>query len=241
MSRTKWIILLILTISTIILVWGLFQNRTSTDGFSRKNTDKKLRSNATEVRGTNATPIYIIDNFLTDSECDAVMASISDELSPSPLTRQDPNDANFRTSTTAYFSKNPLHDRIDGRIVNIIGIYGSKYSEIPQVQNYDVGNEFKAHWDFFDPSADKSFYDKGQRTWTFMVYLTDVEEGGETYFTKLKNSITPKKGRAVIWCNLQENGDIDRNTMHQGSPVKKGKKGIITKWFKLEDNRELKL
>ena len=121
-------------------------------------------------------------------------------------------------------------------MMNILDIHDISLSELPQVQHYNVGDEFKAHWDFFDPSIDKSFYDNGQRTWTFMVYVTDVEEGGETYFTKLDETIKPQKGRGVIWCNIKENSDMDRNTMHQGKPVVKGEKGIITKWYKLSNN-----
>ena len=30
---------------------------------------------------------------------------------------------------------------------------------------------------------------------------------------------------------LDKNGDLDRNTLHQGKPIIKGEKYIITKWF----------
>lgn len=237
MSRSRLIIFIIILLFAIgMILWGIFY-RKSTFTFSRKNTDKRLRSMATEVLGTPETPIYIFDNFLSESECNDIMHSIKNKLVPSPLTRQDPNDPKFRTSRTAYFSNNSFHNHINKKMTDMLDIH-EYYSleEIPQVQHYNVGDEFKAHWDFFDPKVDKSFYDKGQRTWTFTIYLTDVEDGGETYFTKLKQGIIPKKGRGVIWCNLKENGDMDRNTMHQGSPVKKGEKGIITKWFKLATN-----
>ena len=33
----------------------------------------------------------------------------------------------------------------------------------------------------------------GQRLWTALCYLNDVEEGGETRFTKLNIAVKPKK------------------------------------------------
>ena len=69
-----------------------------------------------------------------------------------------------------------------------------------------------------------------------MIYLNDVEEGGETEFTKLNVKIKPKRGRAVIWGNMTSDNKVDHNTMHAGLPVIKGEKHIITKWFKKENN-----
>lgn len=239
-NKTKWTIIFgIIIILFISIVTYIFVNKKNkyTPLYNRKDTDIILKNISNNIYGSKSTPIYVINNFLSDSECDDIIFSIKNKLVKSPLTRQDPNDPNFRTSKTGYFSdNNDIHNMINNKIIKTIKI-PNNLSEIPQVQKYEVGNEFKAHWDAFDPEVDKSFYDKGQRTWTFMIYLNDVEEGGETYFTKLNERIIPKKGKAVIWCNIKENYDIDRNTMHRGSPVKKGEKYIITKWFKLQKNK----
>ena len=71
-----------------------------------------------------------------------------------------------------------------------------------------------------------------------MIYLNEPEEGGETTFTNVKISednqlsIKPSLGQAVTWNNLYINGEINSYSMHQGCPVKKGEKTIITKWFR---------
>lgn len=248
-NKIKWTIFGVFIVITISLIIWLFVNRNNENIvippptktsikniYNRKDTDNLLRSISTKIYGTESTPIYIIDNFLSDSECDSIISSVKDNLVASPLTRVDPNDANFRTSKTGYFSNsNTIQNKVNKKILDAIKI-PEHLSEIPQAQKYSVGNEFKAHWDAFDKESDRSFYDKGQRTWTFMIYLNDVEEGGETYFPKLKQAVKPKKGTCVVWCNIKENYDIDRDTMHQGTPVKKGEKYIITKWFKLDKN-----
>ena len=56
-------------------------------------------------------------------------------------------------------------------------------------------NSIKSHWDYYHPlSAEHKTYTEwmGQRTWTFMIYLNDVEEGGETYFKFLDLKIKPE-------------------------------------------------
>ena len=106
-----------------------------------------------------------------------------------------------------------------------------KKFEQAQIQHYSVSQQFKPHWDAFEPTLDEAYNSVGQRTWTFMMYLNNVEEGGETYFPKLNETIVPKIGKAVLWNNLDANGDINRDTKHEGKPVIKGEKYIITKWF----------
>ena len=99
-----------------------------------------------------------------------------------------------------------------------------------QVQRYRAGQQFKPHWDYFDRDADAPFWRKGQRTWTFMVYLSGCE-GGCTRFAELGEALAPLVGRAVIWCNLDAGGRPDPMTLHTGSPVAGGEKFIITRWY----------
>ena len=233
---------LIVIISLLVLAIFFIKNKVQSDKSNyitvvpRHPIDKKLRSIATTVKGITTTPIYILDNFMSPDECADIIAEFNGKFTPSPLTRADPNDNYFRTSKTAFFDdKSSLQKYISNKILTTIGL-GEKLSEKAQIQHYDVGDEFKAHWDWFHEDADRSFFDRGQRIWTFMVYLNDVEEGGETHFTKLNQSITPKLGRAVIWSNMDKNGKVDYDTQHAGTPIKKGQKYVITKWFKLEKN-----
>lgn len=72
----------------------------------------------------------------------------------------------------------------------------------------------------------------GQRTWTFMLYLNEPEEGGETDFPSLGVTVKPRTGRAVIWNSLKEDGTPNSRTLHHGMQVRKGFKAVITKWFR---------
>ena len=186
---------------------------------------KKLESELAEF--------YILDNFLNSEECDQVTELIKKKLRPSTIVPQGDADETYRTSDTCDFeSPNPFFAEIDRRICAILGI-DSSYSEITQGQHYEVGEEFKAHTDYFeDTDIEKHTSKQGQRTFTFMVYLNDVESGGETEFILLKKKIKPKKGTAIIWNNLNKDGSNNHNTLHQAHPVRSGSKSIITKWFR---------
>jgi prolyl 4-hydroxylase len=229
----KTITAAIITVLVILFILGIVFMSLPYENFrDRKAGDHRLANVATSILGPAKTPIYIIDDFLDADECLTIIKSSKGDLVPSPLTRVDPDNPNFRTSQTCYFNgKDPSQNAIEEKICKILGV-PLNTSEKSQIQYYDVGNEFKTHCDGFWPGFDDVHLVAGQRTWTFMIYLNDVTKGGETTFTKINESITPKRGRAVAWYNTTENGSVDEQTMHQGSPVQEGKKWIVTKWIR---------
>ncbi|MEM9809625.1 MAG: 2OG-Fe(II) oxygenase [Pseudomonadota bacterium] len=108
-------------------------------------------------------------------------------------------------------------------------------SDMLQVQVYEKGGQYQDHFDFFAkemPGFDRAIADGGQRTWTFMIYLNTVKEGGGTRFPAIDHTFTAKAGRALFWNNLNPDGTLNPLTIHAGLPVKKGKKVIATKWFR---------
>jgi prolyl 4-hydroxylase len=181
-------------------------------------------------------PMYTLDGFLTPTQCADLIELSRAHLSPSPLSRAH-YDQEFRTSTTAnlYEIDDPRAREVDDLICRTLGIRAG-YSEGIQVQRYEAGQQFKPHLDCFQPDT-RTFQRfagvRGNRTWTFMVYLNDGMEGGATRFTRVDQSIQPKAGMALLWNNLLEDGTPNENTLHSGEPVVRGHKVIITKWFRV--------
>ncbi|MCK5896401.1 MAG: 2OG-Fe(II) oxygenase [Cocleimonas sp.] len=185
---------------------------------------------------TDKAHLYVINDFLTHQECDDVIARIKPQCRPSTITSQDEPDKTFRTSQTCdlshhadYFVKD-----LNRRIADYLG-YEEERSEGIQGQFYQIGNQFKTHSDFFEPNTaeyQQFASEMGQRTWTFMIYLNDVPKGGQTEFTELGITFTPKKGQALAWNSLKSNGDVNRQTLHWAKPILKGEKYVITKWFR---------
>ncbi len=77
----------------------------------------------------------------------------------------------------------------------------------------------------------------GPRILTFFLYLSDVEEGGETSFPQLGISIKPKKGRAVLWPSVLDSNmeEMDMRMIHEAKPVTKGLKYAANTWIHLYD------
>ena len=184
------------------------------------------------------TQIYTYDNILTKDECEALMRLIDTRLRPSTVS--DDSDSclvsDYRTSQTSdlHYFDDPLYLELDRKIVDTLGLY-SFLGEIMQAQKYEPGQYYKEHWDFFMPTTKEyKIYCEwmGQRTWTAMVYLNDVEEGGETYFKHLNLRVKPKQGMLVTWNNLYKNGLPNLKTMHEACPPISGNKYVVTKWFR---------
>ncbi len=144
-----------------------------------------------------------------------------------------------RTSSTSYFDESETLKIVEKRICQELGA-SEKNAEPSQGQLYHENEFFEDHTDFFDKdSYINECLASGQRTWTVMIYLNDVEEGGHTEFTQIGKSFKPIKGTAVIWQNSDGTGAEYHATLHSGRPVIKGKKMIITKWFRENEYRPL--
>jgi prolyl 4-hydroxylase len=64
-----------------------------------------------------------------------------------------------------------------------------------------------------------------------MIYLNEGFEGGGTNFPKLNRVIEPGQGKALWWHNM-ENGKVQEQYLHEGMPIIKGKKYIVTSWWR---------
>jgi prolyl 4-hydroxylase len=196
--------------------------------------NKDISSDVYKIE-TNKVQFYCVPNFLTAGECEQVIAAINSGLIPSEVTT---DESYWRTSRTCHLPEvaSILAEALDIRLSNLTGIDKS-YAESIQGQRYDPGEYFKEHHDWFDPDCES--YQEccavgGQRTWTAMVYLNDVEEGGETDFPYLDLTVKPECGLALIWNNLDLDNKPNEFTLHESLPVKKGSKYIITKWYREE-------
>jgi prolyl 4-hydroxylase len=65
-----------------------------------------------------------------------------------------------------------------------------------------------------------------------MVFLNEPLGGGQTQFPEAKIAIVPRAGTLLMWNNLDADGQPNTVSLHQGLPVTKGLKYIITKWYR---------
>lgn len=184
----------------------------------------------------DAATVYHHADFLTDAECATLMAVIDAGRRPSTLLSQS-NDPNFRTSESCDMDRySPAIRPIDERVAALLGI-DAEQGETMQGQRYAPGQQFRAHHDYFhqaEPYWPKMQAQGGQRTWTAMAYLNDVQEGGATWFPQAGIRVPPRKRMLLIWNNMNPDGSPNEATLHEGMAVVRGTKYIFTKWFREE-------
>jgi prolyl 4-hydroxylase len=177
---------------------------------------------------------FILPRWLDAGTCAALIAQIDRDLKPSTIADANGDDA-FRTSSTCDLDHaNPLVIALNMRLHDLVGI-PLPFGEPIQGQVYDVGQEFKAHTDYFDPNGmDWATYCSvaGQRSWTMMIYLNEPDAGGATRFLSTGKLHQPETGKLLAWNNMRTDGHPNPDTLHHGMKVRKGRKYIITKWFR---------
>ncbi len=178
--------------------------------------------------------LFVKSGFLAAEHCDELIRLIDLDRRPSTLADYN-GDATFRTSETCDLRpEEPAVKRLEDLLHAFTGI-DPAHGEPLQGQRYEVGQEFKQHTDWFTPNGpdwEKFCGVAGQRTWTFMIYLNDVEAGGATRFKAVNKKIMPEQGKIVGWNNLKPDGSGNLSTLHHAMKVRKGLKYVITKWYR---------
>ena len=174
--------------------------------------------------------IYSIDNFLTDEECDRLIAKSQPHLVPclvkndkTGVAEQDP----VRTSTNTNVPQSEVPSIVE-KMTNVANCNADQL-EILQVLNYKKGQEFIPHTDGFSGKFDACGFEQASRQATIFCYLNDVAEGGSTNFPEIGLDIQPKKGTAVIHFPADVELREDSRTLHQGSPAV-DEKWLLTTW-----------
>jgi prolyl 4-hydroxylase len=178
--------------------------------------------------------MFTVPGFLPGEVCDALIALIDANRRPSTIA--DPNgDDYFRTSETCDLDPaEPAVQQVETQLFALTGI-DPAHGEPLQGQRYEVGQEFKAHTDYFEPNGEdfaRYCSVSGQRTWTFMAYLNNVDAGGATRFRLIDKMFQPRRGMLVGWNNRRPDGSLNGDTLHHAMKVRKGLKYVITKWYR---------
>jgi len=197
--------------------------------------------------------VATLDNFITDAEVDSIIKSVNHSFSRS--TDQGATDAygeqqkvvsTSRTSENAWCtgaceSSKAVQDVMQ-RIEAVTHVPIPNFESF-QVLRYLPGQFYRAHHDM---SGNDNKLPCGPRVYTFFLYLSDVEEGGETEFPNLKRpdgttvKITPKRGTALLWPSVQNDDPTrqDSRTRHAALPVRKGVKYAANAWIHTYDYSE---
>lgn len=180
----------------------------------------------------------LLDNVLRPEECrELIEQAFRKGLSRSGVVDQASGESithPARTSTSIHFlrSETELVGRIEQRLARLTH-WPVTHGEGLQILRYEIGQQYKAHHDWFNPAntgSDVHLRRGGQRVSTTVIYLACAQTGGATCFPKMGASMNPREGGAVFFHNLKPTGEPDDMSLHAGAPVEKGEKIIATYW-----------
>jgi hypothetical protein len=185
--------------------------------------------------------IGLVEDIASPEMCDWLIARARPRLKPAKINDRNTGEAsisNARTCMSCHFRR-PDSDLILAilrhRIAKIVDARVDAM-EIPYVLQYAVGQEFQPHFDIVinpdAPDYEERLAAGGQRVVTFLVYLNDDYEGGETEFPVLGARWKGRKGEALFFWNVQPDGALDERTLHAGIPVTRGDKWMLTQWVR---------
>jgi len=183
--------------------------------------------------------ILIFHNVLNNEEIQTLKKLATPYLQQAQVVDPEINghigEANYRIAKTMFLMDvfpgvKQIDKKLNLRFEAMTGL-NTDTAEQLQLNNYGLGGQYEFHTDHGEEGSVIADHPNGNRIATLLCYLSDVERGGETVFTKLGLSIRPEKGDAVFWFNLYSNGNGNPNTVHASCPVVSGSKWVANKWF----------
>ena len=163
--------------------------------------------------------ISTIDDFWTQQECEDFISK-SEAIGYEPATIDTEKGQRVveavRNNNRVIYTDTVLADKLWRQLKpfapkQIGNSTAVGLNELFRFYKYQAGQEFKRHRDqsYIRSDIEASYY-------TFMIYLNDSYQGGETTFNNL--TIPPKQGSALIFLH-----DLE----HEGSSVRQGIKYVL--------------
>jgi TPR repeat protein len=112
--------------------------------------------------------------------------------------------------------------------------YPMQHFETPMVLHYSVGQQITPHFDFIDANASdyaEQIREQGQRMITFLLYLNDDYDGGETTFPELGIVHRGTAGGGLYFINAHDDLTPNRRMLHTGSPPVRGEKWVVSQFI----------
>jgi prolyl 4-hydroxylase len=169
--------------------------------------------------------IFEVQNLVTHEECQHLIeaaggqplhaARVADaEATEGVLGRT----AEGRTAKVTCLENNVVLDSIVQRTAEML-LVDEKCFERAQIVHYCEGDEYRWHYDAFDMECSQKVHTtvRGQRLLTVILYLNDVNNGGETSFKHLELSVKPVEGSALVFENVaSKKMKPHRESLHSG-------------------------
>jgi len=202
-----------------------------------------LRQWLTAPAGTTlcASPLVrMFPEFVTDAVCAWLIERARPELKRAliydPVGGKDKAD-HMRTNSAAGFDlvhADVVQVVVQSRISAAIGI-PIQHMEGPTILHYAPGEQITNHYDFVNPRIPNyaaEIAERGQRIITFLIYLNEEYEDGETDFPQLALRFRGGKRGGLAFANALPSGEADLRMVHAGLPPRDGDKWLLSQFVR---------
>ena len=181
---------------------------------------------------SEALEVRLFPALFSPAECAFLVEMAGPSLRPSVVVDPDsgaqvPNP--IRTSKAAAFpfvDENPAIHALNRRLAAASNT-DVRCGEPLQVLCYAPGERYREHSDALPAVAASQ-----QRVLTFLVYLNEEYEGGETDFPALGLRVRGRLGDGLLFRNASAAGAPDPLARHAGLPVTSGVKYLASRWIR---------
>ena len=181
-------------------------------------------------------PCFISGWFIDESICDGVI-DFYQEDNYFPVTPGLSSSGQVNTNQKESLDKSISHITKDQRLVSyfdalseVVKLYTEKYIWCDITESWSIVENVNIQW--YPPNGGFKVYHferngklvSMNRHLTFMTYLNNVSDAGETEFYYQKLKVQPQKGLTLVW-------PVDWTHTHRGIPSPSQEKIIITGWY----------
>lgn len=211
--------------------WGTLRRKVDVANWTRAGVAKVL---------SDSPRICAIEGFATAAECDWLIGRGGHGMRRAQVYRRDAPghaEAESRTNTESdftFWNADLVLSLIRDRIAACIGA-DTRFFEVTKLLRYEPGQQFSLHADFQEPTTPalaRELELHGQRVLTFLVYLNQDYEGGETEFPRVGLRYRGRRGDALFFANADAGGAPDHRTVHSGLPPTSGTKWLLSQWVR---------
>jgi len=160
--------------------------------------------------------IVTCTGFATAAECDWLIQRAGPRLKPAEV--YDPQAQGGLRADEIRNNSDTSFDIVESDLV--LMALRERIARLAQLQT-----------DEFEPTMVLHF-ENGQRVATFLLYLNDDFEGGETDFPALGWRYKGRKGDALLFWNVDATGLPDPATLHAGLKPVRGEKWVLSQWMR---------
>ena len=236
-----WVIWGLLTLCVIVIVTVyIYTNPKKSVPSSSTDAFQYRLCHDTECTADDRDFLRIDKDTLTPDDCQQIIDYVKKKGMYKSQVRDFKEDNSSRISETQWISpeENMVVSKLYQSISQKTGIPYKQFEPL-QVVRYTKGGFFKQHYDQCETYEDWCISDvkrlNGVRYMTFLIYLNDEFEGGETEFPNIAKKFKPPKGDAIVFYNTNRKVTcVLPDTLHSGLPILSGEKWIANVWIRFQ-------